>query len=94
MAYATLFTNPGTLADQRFFYTCLGTEGDSFAIPLPALRADTNYVATVTLASTSNVSQYLINTPQVGRTTAGFAVITGSPVTAGDVLACVVSEVQ
>lgn len=93
MAYATNYTPPGTTLDQRFFHTCTGSEGDTFAIVFPAARHDTNYVAVVTLASSTASSQYLCNAPPSGYTTTQCTVICGNPPAAGDVLAVVVTEI-
>ena len=93
MAYATTYSPPGSVADQRFIYTCLGTEGSSFTIAFPVARADTNYVAVASLASTVDASQYLVNAPPAGYTTTSIAVITGEAVSAGDKIAVIVTEV-
>lgn len=93
MAYATNLIAPGTQAPQSFFYVCTGAEGDSFTIVFPQARKDINYVAVVSLAS-STLTQYNCNAPQAGYTTTSIRVITGIPVNAGDVLAVVVTEIQ
>lgn len=93
MAYLTVYAPPGTQRDQRFFHTCTGVEGDTFPIVFPAPRADVNYVAVVSLASSTASSQYLCNAPQSGYTTTQCTVICGNPPAAGDVLAIVVTEI-
>ncbi len=92
MAYATTYVAPGNFANQSFLYRCTGAEGDSFTIAFPTARADTNYVAVVTLASAPG-NQYLCNAPPSGYTTTGISVVTGAPVVAGDILAVVVTEI-
>lgn len=92
MAFATTYSPPGTLVDQRFTKTCLGTEGDTFPILLPATRLDANYIAVVTLLFSANESQYICNAPPSGYTTTQITCITGNPPVAGDILSIVVTE--
>ena len=95
MAYATTYVTPGTQYDQVFTYTCTGLESNPFSIPLPAARADTNYIATVLLVSSPTFNQYLCNAPPSSYSTTAIQVITGmDPPSAGDVLSVVVRERQ
>lgn len=87
MAYATTYSPPSAGTDQRFTYTCTGSEGDNFQVPLPYQRPSTNFVAVVTLLSSLTATQYLCNAPAFQYTTTTIQVITGTPVAAGDVLA-------
>lgn len=86
------FVNAGVAYTMPFPYPCTGAEGDSFAIPFPTPRADTNYVVFVALAKSAGGTQYLCNAPPDQYTTTGFGVITGTPVSAGDILVVLVEE--
>ena len=81
----------GTLSDQAFPYTCLGTEGDSFTLTLPAARYDTNYIAKVDLLY-SPTTQYICNSPPSSYTVTTIQIITGQAVSAGDILGILITE--
>lgn len=67
---------------QRFTFTAAGGEGSSFNVALPATRANANYQV---FSSMGDVTAALaITTPETGRTTTEFPVLTSSAVTAGD----------
>jgi len=84
---------PAANPDQRFKYVCTGTETDTFNVPLPSARANTNYIAVVSLLFGSSSSQYLCNAPPTGYTTTQIQVIAGAAPAAGDVLGIVITDI-
>ncbi len=81
---------PGGDGDQHFVYTCTGSEGSSFTVPLPAARATTTYIATVQ-GIVGNLRIY--RAPQSGYQLAQITVESSASVQAGDKLAITVSDI-
>lgn len=83
----------GAVADQVFTYIATGLEGSDFFIPLPAVRANDNYVPQVTNGGVANILAYdqpdLVATD---RKVNEFRVISSGALTAGDRLDCVVQS--
>jgi hypothetical protein len=75
---------------QAFIYTATGLEGNSFDITLPAVRADTNYIAQVSGGGLAALKTF--DTPRSLYTTTKFHVISSSPMALNDVLNIVVQE--
>ncbi len=94
VAHDTTLTGDGTLGSplsvvnagnpQRFLYVATGAEGSSFNVPLPAARADANYIALVNLASSPAGGLYLVVAPVAGYAVNQVQLQTSVPVTAGD----------
>lgn len=83
----------GGATDQVFTYVCTGAEGSDFFIPLPAARADDNYVPQVTCGGVSEVT--VADHPDLvalDRTTLQFRVITTADVQLGDRLDVTVQQ--
>lgn len=81
------------VAEQVFTYIATGLEGSDFFIPLPAVRANDNYVPQVTNGGVANILAY--DQPDLGATDRKvneFRVISSGALTAGDRLDCVVAQ--
>jgi hypothetical protein len=89
-AWASLSAGVGNA--QRFTYTASGAEGSSFNVPLPATRANANYLVFVNQADVVGGAALMITCPATGRTNAQFPVIVSSSLVGGEVFEFYVAD--
>ena len=83
----------GTETEQASLYIASGTEGDSFAVPLPIPRTDTNYAVTMSVGIQAN-GAYTLAAPTFLFGLTSFRVFAGVPPTAGDTFSFKVSDLS
>lgn len=77
---------------QRFTYVASGAEGATFNVPLPANRANTNYLVWCNQSDVVGGAALMITCPATGRAVNQFPVITSSALVGGEVLEFYVAD--